>query len=591
MAGKKRLLWQLYPSFLAVVIISLLAVLWLENTHIRKFYYSRTAADIEERSRLLERQALGYFFPYTPEGLQTFCREIGALGATRVTVILPSGQVVGDSAQDPNLMDNHLDRPEVREALKGQVGVSIRYSLTLNRHMMYVGTPLKNDSRLIGVLRTALPLTDIDQAIRGIQVKIALGALVVALLAALASLYAARRVSRPLEEIRRGVERFALGDFKHRLAVPDLGEIGGLAEAVNNMAVKLQEQINTIQRQRNELETVLTSMVEGVAAVDKEERIISLNRAAADMFETSPAGARGRRIQEIVRNVDFQKFAARALASDTLAEEDIVLYTRDERVLNCLGTRLKDEEGRDLGALIVLNDVTQLRKLENLRQDFVANVSHEIKTPITAIKGFVETLREGAMDSREDTQRFLEIIARHADRLSDIVDDLLNLSRIEQGAEKGAIALEEEYIHPVLAAAIQVCESKAAGKKVNIALSCDKNLKARINSALLEQAVVNLLDNAIKYGDEENEIRIEAAATTEGIIISVKDRGRGIKKEHLGRLFERFYRVDKDRSRKNGGTGLGLSIVKHIAQAHGGSVTVESEWGRGSAFSLRLPAL
>ena len=239
----------------------------------------------------------------------------------------------------------------------------------------------------------------------------------------------------------------------------------------------------------------------------------------------------------------------------------------------------------------MLNDVTRLRKLENIRRDFVANVSHEIKTPITAIKGFVETLRDGAVKNPEDAERFLSIIQKHVDRLEAIVEDLLSLSRIEKEGERQEIALEDHAVREILTGAIQLCEAKASAKSVVLELSCDEDLKGKINLALLEQAVVNLIDNAIKYSDSGKRVRIEAYKEDKGFLIRVQDQGCGIEKKHLDRLFERFYRVDKARSRKLGGTGLGLAIVKHIVQAHGGSVSVESQPGKGSTFSLHLPDL
>jgi len=587
----KRLLWQLYPSYLLIILISLAAVSLFANTSIRKFYYEQAASDLENRALLLEGQISAHLSPLDREGMDVLCKELGRSGLTRVTVILPSGEVIGDSEQDPQAMDNHLDRPEVKQALTGGTGVSVRHSLTLGVNMMYVGVPLKENSVNIAVIRTSLPLTYIDKAIKGIQVKIIWGGVLVALYAALVGWFVARRISHPIDAIRKGAERYAQGDFGHRLPLADIEEIDSLAGAMNEMAASFQTQINTISRQRKELETILTGMVEGVVALDREERIINLNRAAAEMFGTNPELARGRRVQEVVRNVDFQKFTAKALVSDTLVEEDITLHTNGERIINGHSTVLRDEEGKSIGALVVLNDVTRLRKLENIRRDFVANVSHEIKTPLTAVKGFVETLRDGAMNNPEDARRFLDIIDRHASRLEAIVDDLLSLSRLEQEVEKDEVVLSEIPIRNVLTAANQICEVKAASKNIKILFSGNEELKARINPPLLEQAIVNLLDNAIKYSESAGTVRVEAEHQGDEIVISVRDHGRGIEKEHLDRLFERFYRVDKARSRKLGGTGLGLAIVKHIAQAHGGYVSVDSALGEGSTFRLHLPAI
>ena len=589
MAKKKRLLWQLYPTYIIIIVVSLLAATWFASRTLKQFYHEQSASDLEARALLFKSQVLEYLSPLDAQAIDRLCKKVGGQATTRITVIIPSGKVIGDSEKDPETMDNHVDRPEVIQALRGQVGMSRRYSRTLQRDMMYVGIPLKKNSRMLGLVRTSVPLTPIDQALKSIEVKIAVGGLLIAVLAAILSLVVSRRISRPIEEIRKGAECFAQGDFECRLPVSNSEELGSLSETMNQMAIELQGRINGMKEQRNELEAVLSSMVEGVIALDKEERVISINQAAAQMFETNPSSAQGRSIQEVVRNSDLQNFVRNALSSTKPVERDIVLYSDGERIINGHSTVLHDAGGNRIGALIVLNDVTRLRRLENIRRDFVANVSHEIKTPITAIKGFVETLSDAAMTNGKDADRFLAIIQKHVDRLDAIIEDLLSLSRIEEDVETEEIVLEEGRIKDVLLTAIQVCQVKAAPKNIRVELSCSEELKARINPQLLEQAVVNLLDNAIKYSDAESEVQVEAKKVDSKILINVRDQGCGIDKKHLSRLFERFYRVDKARSRKMGGTGLGLAIVKHITQAHGGHVTVESTPERGSTFSLHLP--
>lgn len=589
MARKKRLLWQLYPTYIIIIVVSLLAATWFASRTLKQFYHEQSASDLEARALLLKSQILEYLSPLDAQAIDRLCKKAGGQATTRITVIMPSGRVIGDSERDPATMDNHVDRPEVIQALNGQTGVSTRYSRTLDKEMLYVGIPLKRAYQLVGVVRTSMPLISIDKAMKSIQTKIAIGGLFIAVLAAILSLVVSRRISRPIEEIRKGAECFAQGDFECRLPVSGSEELGSLSETMNQMAIELQERINGMKAQRNELEAVLSSMVEGVIALDKEERVISINQAAAQMFETNPASAQGRSIQEVVRNSDLQGFVRNALSSEGPVERDIVLYSDGERIINGHSTVLHDAAGNSIGALIVLNDVTRLRKLENIRRDFVANVSHEIKTPITAIKGFVETLRDGAVNEPGDAERFLKIIQKHVDRLDALIEDLLSLSRIEEDVETKEIVLEEGYIKDVLMTAIQVCQVKAGPKNIRVELSCSEDLKAKINPPLLEQAVVNLLDNAIKYSETENEVQVEAKEVDGKIMISVRDNGCGIDKKHLSRLFERFYRVDKARSRKMGGTGLGLAIVKHITQAHGGQVSVESTPERGSTFSLHLP--
>jgi two-component system phosphate regulon sensor histidine kinase PhoR len=320
-----------------------------------------------------------------------------------------------------------------------------------------------------------------------------------------------------------------------------------------------------------------------------DEHILSFNRAAAHIVNGLEENAKGQALQEVIRNIQFQNFTERALNDEASISEDIMLHQEKQRMLNVHATPLRNSRDMRIGTLLVFNDVTQLRHLEQMRQDFVANVSHEIKTPLTAIKGFVETLQHGAKDHPEEAERFIAIIEKHANRLEAIVDDLLQLSRIEKENEAKEIQFAETSLRSILRSSIQVCRIKAEAKKIAIELTCDDSLKATVNAALLEQALINLIDNAIAYSGENDGILLQAQKTPEELAISVQDHGIGISEKHLPRIFERFYRADKARSREKGGTGLGLAIVKHIVRAHGGRITVESQLGKGSTFTIYLP--
>ncbi|MCF8146773.1 MAG: cell wall metabolism sensor histidine kinase WalK [Deltaproteobacteria bacterium] len=586
MAVKRRLFWQIYPSYLLITGISLVAVAWYASRSTRHFYLDQTALDLEARARLCQEQILSYIDPLDAGKLDQAVKRMGRAADTRITVMLPSGRVVGDSDEAPAAMDNHADRSEFIDALNGNRGTSIRHSRTLEKDLMYVAVPARQEGHVNAVIRTSIPIDSVDETIGAIQTKIIFGGLVIAVLAAVLGLFVARRIVRPIQQIRMWAESIARGQFEHKPSFTASQEIEALSVSLSRMAEELRERIDTVIRQRNEIEAVLSSMAEGVMALDMEERLISMNQAAGRMLDVHPHDMEGRSIQELVRSTLLHQFVKDTLSIGTPARMDIPLASA---IVNCHGTPLRDAGGRQIGALVVFNDVTRLRRLENVRREFVANVSHELKTPITTIKGFVETLRGGAVRNPKDADRFLTIIDKHVARLEAIVEDLLRLSRIEQGAEQGEIERIDSRISEILRTAVQVCHSRADGKQIQIEISCPEETRAWVDPPLLEQAMVNLIDNAIKYSEEKKTVRIRVTEEEGGTVISVHDQGYGIEKKHLSRLFERFYRVDKARSRQLGGTGLGLAIAKHIVQAHAGRLTVESIPGRGSVFSIHLP--
>lgn len=591
MRKRTKLIWRLFSSYLLITLLALVAIGWFASAFMQRFYLSQTADDLEARAGLLKAQISTYLDPLQAEQIDRLCKSAGQLSDTRFTVILPDGIVIGDSREEPRHMDDHSGRPEIVTALDGTRGQSMRYSNTLLQRMMYVAIPIKQDSALTAVIRAAIPVTAIDEALKSLRLEFFLGAIVVAILAAGVSLLISRQYSTPLEEMKEGAVRFAEGDLEHRLTIPGSGELAGLAEAMNQMATQLNHRIDTIIRQRNEQQTVLTSMLEGVIAINKDERIVSMNPSAARWFGSDQSKVQDRSIPEVIRNLSLQQFIVDALKSDQPREDDITVFQNGERVLNVKSSPLLDADQSQIGALVVFNDVTQLRRLETMRQDFVANVSHEIKTPLTAIKGFVETLQQGKVEDPVESQRFLGVVNKHVDRLSAIIEDLLSLSRIEQQNEDNGLNLEATELNDVCKAAHQIVRSEAEEKNIHINLECNQPLKIECDPSLIEQAVVNLLDNAIKYSDNGKKVDLVARTDNGNAVIEVKDEGIGISKKHLPRLCERFYRVDKARSRNMGGTGLGLAIVKHIVQVHGGQVTIDSTFGKGSTFAIRLPSL
>jgi two-component system phosphate regulon sensor histidine kinase PhoR len=588
MRRRTRLVWRLFGFFTLIVCGTLVAAGWYFSQAFDAFFLNEMAIDLTARTRLVQALIAPRLSPLDAVAVDDICKRLGAESNTRYTVILPSGTVVGDTWETPANMDNHAARPEVAGALASGSGSSRRFSTTLQRNVLYVASSMHDQGRPVAVVRAAIPLSRIEEEMGRLRSRFAgIGALIAGLALAV-TLALSQRYGRKVRELQEGAARLAEGDLSQRLPAPDSEELAGLAESINRMAAQIESRMQEVVRQRNQLEGVLSSMQEGVIAVDRDERVISLNPAAALLFELPLARARGRSLQEVIRNLAVQKFVARSLATATPAEEDLAVFQNGERILNVRSTPLQGAGPEIFGTLIVFNDVTQLRRLEDMRRDFVANVSHELKTPLTAIKGFVETLHQGQAEP-EEARRFLGIVARHVDRLNVIIEDLLMLSRIEDKTERAEIRRETVRLKDVFANAVQICLPAAGGKGIRIRVAGDESLTASVDPVLMEQAVVNLLDNAVKYSNPEREVEVSVNATEREIRVSVRDQGVGIERRHLPRIFERFYRVDKARSRAVGGTGLGLAIVKHIAQAHGGHVSVESTVGEGSRFTIHLP--
>ncbi|MCW5206716.1 PAS domain S-box protein [Desulfobulbus sp. F5] len=585
----KKLLWKLCFSYLLLATLTLGISLITASFFLKQFYLDQARHQLEAQARLF-RSSIEKNLALSTADINLLCAEFSAELGSRITVIVATGHVVADSEKSSAEMDNHADRPEIRAALAGEIGVSLRRSHSVDKELLYVAVPVRKNGTVWGVARAALPAKLLDEQLASLRSRLLLAALPALLLAAVASFLLALRISRPLEEIEQGVLRFTQGSLHHRIHVVGPLEITSLSESCNRMAAQLDEQTAVLKKQLGLLESTFRSMAEAVIVTDRDGRLLRCNQAAGRLFGFDPAAVTQRDIQEIIRHADVQQFLERTLKNGGPTEEVIAVNIGIEKILNAHGCLLRGEIDQDGGALLVFHDITRLKQLETMRRDFAANVSHELKTPITAINGFVETLRDGAMHEPEDAARFLEIIARNVRRLHAIIEDLLALARLEQDEEQGQISLSWKAIKPVLENAAAVCTQAAEEKGISVELTCQDALKAQINSALIEQAVVNFLNNAIKYSSAGNAVMLRAEkAASDEVVISVQDFGCGIGREHHARLFERFYRVDKARSCKLGGTGLGLAIAKHIVQAHHGTIVVESTLGRGSVFSIRLP--
>jgi len=591
--SRKRLAWKLLPPYLVVVAVVLSGIAFFAGRDMTAFYHREKVRDLTSLARVIAADLVSNLedplFSREKGAISSWCSEMGIRSRTRVTVVGKDGLVLCDSEEDPEKMDNHSTRPEIQGAWKNRSGTVIRYSYTVEKPFMYVAVPA-GEGEKTPVVRIAVAASRMTEALWSTKLRFGAGVLLAGLLIVSTTIYLSSRITSSVRDIRQGARKFARGDFSSQLRIPETEEFADLAKELNRMAQQLDDRIRTVISQRNELEAVLASMVEGVLAFDQEEHLININQAASVLLSLDPEKSRNRTIQEAIRNSELQEFVKRTLQSLEPVEAEIAFYNEGKRFLQVHGTPLRDASGKEIGALVVLNDVTKIRHLENIRREFVANASHEIRTPVTSIKGFVETLLEGALEDRETAERFLGIIGKHADRLSAIVQDLLSLSKIEMQAEKGEIYLEEGKVLDIMEESVEACHAAAAGKKISIVTGCAQDLKTRFNPSLLVQALINLIDNAIKYSPEGSTVNLDCAFEDGFLSIKVSDSGVGIEKKDLSRIFERFYTVDKARSRKLGGTGLGLAIVKHIVQAHGGKVQVASSPGKGSSFVIILPA-
>jgi len=478
--------------------------------------------------------------------------------------------------------------PEPLVAIPEQLPVTGVDRLSDGERIAFAAVMFGPESGISGVLYVSRVLSDRDSGISRVVGANAAGCvLLIAGLYVFLRRYAAV-VNRPVERMRDAARRYATGDISFEWEPTGPPEIEGLAEDLHTMAVEMRNRMGDLSTQRNRLETILSSMIEGVVVVDHENRIVSMNAAAGELLGVEPEGGRGKTLLQYVRIAELDTIADAARESLEPVERTVTVY-RDRAVhLQVHATSLPAEpDSHQDGVLLVLNNISRIKELEKIRTDFVANVSHELKTPVTSIKGFVETLIDESDLSTKQAHRFLGIILRQTNRLNSILEDLLSLSRIEQADQQ--LEITPCSVATIVDTSIDLCRAKAAARGITIERKIVGPAGIHANASLLEQAMVNLIDNAIKYSNTNSRIRVSATNGSSRLRLSVADEGQGIRRQDQSRVFERFYRTDMARSRELGGTGLGLAIVKHVALLHDGVVGVESTVGVGSTFTITIP--
>ncbi|MBD3426815.1 MAG: HAMP domain-containing protein [Candidatus Omnitrophica bacterium] len=517
--------------------------------------------------------------------LDLIANEVGESLGLRVTLIGLDGKVLGDTDLDQEELarvENHLYRPEVQEALLTGTGESIRFSTTVQKNLLYMAKRMDR-----GVVRLAVPLSDVEFISSRLKRTLSVSILLAFLFAMIASFFTSILISKPLRSMSELAKKIAGGDFSERVLIRSNDEIGDLAKSFNDMSEQIRARIDEVITGRSRFEAVLLNMFDGVMVVDSRGIILLMNPSLMSvlMVQDNPAG---KKPVEVLRNVDVQEMTDSVLKlTEGVESREITLLLDEEKTFFVHGTPILREEKTE-GAVLVFHDITELRKLEKIRKDFVANVSHELRTPVSNIQGYSETLLEGALEDKTHAEEFVRIIHAAADRLAKLIEDLLSLSGIESGKVRSE--LKPCSIYPITRKVLSGLERQAREKNINIEVNIPGDLpEIMADDMRISQVMLNLVDNAIKYSEEGGSVEIRASREEGLVKISVFDNGIGIPERDLPRIFERFYRVDKARSRELGGTGLGLSIVKHIIQDHGGDVWVESTPGKGSTFFFTVP--
>jgi two-component system phosphate regulon sensor histidine kinase PhoR len=576
-----RLFYKLFGTYLVIAVLAVVIAGFFIERELRTGLTRWIEEDLMAETQIIA---------LIPEGeIEKQSQALAERSRARVTLINARGLVTLDSNRQTKDLDNHLNRSEIQEARVKGKGTATRYSRTLKMDMLYVALPLYEGSHLKGYLRLSRPLLEVDRSVDKLRFSIFQVLLLIIILSMIVAFIFSMKVISPIQEIEAFTDKIRKGEVSGMLMIDSRDEIGQLSKNINDMVAELQEKIRVANEEKWKLRAAFASMAEGVMVLDSQNRIEGLNKGMAEMIGREYADIVGKTPIEAFRNIALQDALNRFRQAGEIVLEEITLGDENPMILDVNISAVKSLPGQDPKTMIVFHNVTRLKKLEQVRADFVANVTHEIKTPLTAIIGFVETLQQGAIDDRVKAQKFLLTIHENAQRLNRLVDDLLTLSSIELGETE--LHLEGLALEDVFETALTLISPRAALKNVRIQRDVQPGLPmVRADRDRLVQILVNVLDNAVKFTPEGGSVSITASPEVQGsVVIKITDTGIGISKSELPRLGERFYRIDKTRSREMGGTGLGLSIVKHLMKAHEGSMEIESTLGKGTTVSLHFP--
>jgi two-component system, OmpR family, phosphate regulon sensor histidine kinase PhoR len=580
---KSRLFWKFGSLHLVLFLVVLLAVDTYVVRSLRNEYIEAAVGQLQSLSRLAESRPLESL----DEALLKQWTSWMARTGTRITVVASDGRVLSDSSEDSKKMDNHIGRPEIREALDKGSGRAVRYSATIGHDLVYLAVRQKTRNGSVLIIRYAVPLERLAEALLGFRRGLWTVSFALLALAGSASLLFFRALARRIERLKEFSRAVAAGNFRGLSMDRKGDELADLSSTLGQTAEHLDATIRTLREERNQSAAVLASMSEGVVVIGPNQRVIFCNTAFCRAVNIEVATWEGRPAVEVIPNADLLNFVERVRTVNAPITSELVVGSVRTKSFAITATPVRSENLTS-GSVIVLHDISELRRLERARRDFAANVSHEFKTPLTAIQGFAETLLSGALEDAEHRRTFVEIIRENAVRLVRLTEDLLKLSQIEAG--KLELQRQPVAVGSVIQPCLEITRLKTDQKNMTLEAEFQSDLPTLNGDILcLQQVLQNLLDNAVRYSPTGGCIRVRAFVKGSEIVISVTDNGVGIPKAEQERIFERFYRVDAARARMDGGTGLGLSIAKHLVEAHGGRIQVQSEVGVGSTFSVFLP--
>ncbi len=571
--------WRIAITFVALILVCIGGLGAYLLHFVKANYLDSLRTQLTDEAQLVGDASEPYLDGGQVESIDVLAGRLGDKIGARITIIDADGVVLGDSEKDPRTMENHGNRPEVIEALSSEVGSSIRYSTTLGCDMMYVAVPMMVNGKIAGIARVSLPLAEINESLGHINRIIVGGTAVAAAVAILLAFQISRSTTEPLKRLTRMSKRMARGELDQKIEATSRDEVGELAEAFNLMAARLKEMVTVLTDERDKMSAILSTMGDGILVVDSESRVTMVNRAAEKLLKLSEDEAVGHTFIEVVRDHELDSILQECLK--IREQQTGVAETEPGRqFLRMIATPLGS------GSLVLLQDISELRRLEAVRRDFISNISHELRTPVASLKVLAETLQEGAIDDRAVAQDFLHKINIEVDRLTQMVNELGELSRIESG--EFSFKIEPVDVEDIVTRVAERLRAQAERGGLSLKVDIPHGLlKALADEERVEQVVVNLLHNAIKFTPPGGRVTISTKVEGDSILVSVADTGVGIPADDLPRIFERFYKADK--ARVGGGTGLGLAIANHIVEALGGKIWAESIEGKGSTFTFTIP--